>query len=131
MSAIPSSMDSFFMIFYDFTDFRLITPICKGDYTDTDDFKITLINVILKSNRWNRKIISGILFKTTVGQMIIHHTNGLHVGVGDRRAEKCKAPFLHVLTNGIRYGRTCRYVVSVVDDRLMIGHKAVHVFIER
>ncbi len=63
--------------------------------------------------------------------MIVHHTGGLHMGIANGSSKKLEAAFFHILANGIRYRRTGRYTVRVIDDRLTVGHKAVQVFIER
>ena len=62
--------------------------------------------------------------------MVIHHANGLHVGVSDGGPEKFETALFHVLADGVRNGCTRRNLVGMINDRLPIRHKAVHVFIE-
>ena len=62
--------------------------------------------------------------------MIVHHAGSLHVGITNSGAKKLEAAFFHILADGIRNGRTGRYSVRVIDDRLTIGHKAVQVFVK-
>jgi hypothetical protein len=43
-----------------------------------------------------------------VDQMIVHHTNCLHEGVTDRRADEFKSAFRQVLVHGVGFGRSSR-----------------------
>ena len=44
----------------------------------------------------------------TIDEMIVYHSNGLHVGIHDRRTNETESAMLEVLAEPIGFGRSCR-----------------------
>lgn len=49
-------------------------------------------------------ISSFCVFKSTVLQVVIHHAQGLHIGIAGGAPHKAKAQFFEGLTHGVRIG---------------------------
>ena len=63
--------------------------------------------------------------EAAIGQMIINHASGLHVGVANSGAEKFEAASFHVLADGVGYGRARGYFIAIIDNWFTARHEAV------
>src|SRR6266853_5813455 len=66
----------------------------------------------------------------TSGQMVVDHSNRLHVGVHDGRADETEAATFQVLADRVRYRRTGRHLLHAARQRTSV-HEAPQIGVER
>src|SRR5437667_10933311 len=58
--------------------------------------------------RYSPPILPELRITETIDEMIVYHSDGLHVGIHDRRTNKTESATLEVLAEGIGFERSCR-----------------------
>src|SRR5437899_160121 len=60
--------------------------------------------------RYSLPILLELPITETIDEMIVYHSNGLHVGIHDRRTNETESAMLEVLAERIGFDRSCRYL---------------------
>ena len=58
--------------------------------------------------RYSLPILLELPITETIDEMIVYHSNGLHVGIHDRRTNETESAMLEVLAERIGFDRSCR-----------------------
>src|ERR1700716_901491 len=66
------------------------------------------LHTLLYHGRSSLPILTDLRITETIDEMIVYHSNGLHVGIHDRRTNEAESATLKVLAERIGLDRSCR-----------------------
>jgi hypothetical protein len=58
--------------------------------------------------RYSLPILPELPITETIDEVIVYHSNGLHVGIHDRRTNETESAMLEILSERIGFERSCR-----------------------